>query len=440
MTTTLAIGIGGAEQRLLAEPVPALFFGLAVIAHLPAWGGLALVADSLPWFAGGPGPVLAVLHLLTLGVLLATAMGASLQMLPVALARPAPAATACLAVFALLALGLLAMTTGLATIDTRLLAAGGGLLALAVAVYAATLVRSLARPPVNALKAHALGAVACLALAAGLAVALVADSALGILADHAGIAIAHALAAGFGFMGLMVLGLSPVLLPMFAIAEPPGGRRLAVASALWSAALAVAIAGVLVAATPALTAAALLGLAATGLHVQAMRQMLAKRMRRRLGPEFVFIRAAWGLLALALMALLLLALGQMPATGPAVVIVLVLYGWLLTILLGVLQRILPFLASMHAARRRARPLLPTKLVAERALAIHRGCHFAALAVLLPAVLLAVPWAIRAAAAIGVVGAVAFAWFAGSVAVRARRHIRTAAPAPQAIPPGQGPDR
>ena len=51
--------------------------------------GVALVAaDELAGHRVGLGPALAALHLVTLGVLAMTAMGASLQLLPIATVQP----------------------------------------------------------------------------------------------------------------------------------------------------------------------------------------------------------------------------------------------------------------------------------------------------------------------------------------------------------------
>jgi hypothetical protein len=56
-------------------------------------------------------------------------------------------------------------------------------------------------------------------------------------------------------------------------------------------------------------------------------------------------------------------------------------GWLLSFLLGVLQRILPFLAAMHAAQGRRRPPTPSALTLSRALAWHAAAHALALLLL-----------------------------------------------------------
>jgi hypothetical protein len=85
-------------------------------------------------------------------------------------------------------------------------------------------------------------------------------------------------------------------------------------------------------------------------------------------------------------------------------------GWLLTFLLGVLQRIVPFPGAMHAAGHAARAPLPSALTSARALDVHCACHFVALALLAIAATLASARLVEAAAAIGVAGAVAFAVF------------------------------
>ena len=78
----------GATSRLLPMSVPFSFFGAAVAFHLLAWLALLAGAPRLPRFLGGLDWPLAALHLVTLGVLVMTALGASLQLLPVATRQP----------------------------------------------------------------------------------------------------------------------------------------------------------------------------------------------------------------------------------------------------------------------------------------------------------------------------------------------------------------
>jgi hypothetical protein len=105
--------------------------------------------------------------------------------------------------------------------------------------------------------------------------------------------------------------------------------------------------------------------------------------------------------------------------GPLFVVTLIA-GWLLTFLLGILQRILPFLASMHAARDKRRAPVPSALTAERPLAVHAICHFAALALLVLAIVLQASWLAQAAALAGAAGALAFAVFFAGVLRRMTR--------------------
>ena len=80
--------LAGATSRLLPASIPFRFFGAAIVYHLLAWLALLAGADGWPRFAGGFGWPLAALHLVTLGVLVMTAIGASLQLLPVATRQP----------------------------------------------------------------------------------------------------------------------------------------------------------------------------------------------------------------------------------------------------------------------------------------------------------------------------------------------------------------
>ena len=80
--------LSGATSRLLPASIPLRFFGAAIASHLLAWLALLAGSEAMPRFAGGLGWTLAALHLVTLGVLAMTAIGASLQLLPVATRQP----------------------------------------------------------------------------------------------------------------------------------------------------------------------------------------------------------------------------------------------------------------------------------------------------------------------------------------------------------------
>ncbi|HVS56233.1 MAG TPA: hypothetical protein VHJ55_08240, partial [Casimicrobiaceae bacterium] len=90
--------------------------------------------------------------------------------------------------------------------------------------------------------------------------------------------------------------------------------------------------------------------------------------------------------------------------------ILLIGGWLLTFLVGILQRIMPFLASMHAAPGKRLPPTPSSLTAQRPLEIHFVCHLAALGLLALAVVTGSEKVASAGALVGSVGAAAFAGF------------------------------
>jgi hypothetical protein len=143
-------------------------------------------------------------------------------------------------------------------------------------------------------------------------------------------------------------------------------------------------------------------------------------MRKRLGPSFVLVRVAWICLALSLILGTLIALEFWPWRGSALFGTIVLLGWLLTFVLGMLQRIVPFLASMHASGPGRAPPPVSSLTAERPLAIHRYCHFLALAGLVAGITADWPVVVRVAGLAGAAGATAFAWFFIATIARMRR--------------------
>ena len=80
--------LGGAKSRLLPVSVPFRFFVAGALFHFALWVAMLLAADDLASFRGGMGPPLAIVHLSHLGVSTTTAIGAAVQLLPVATRRP----------------------------------------------------------------------------------------------------------------------------------------------------------------------------------------------------------------------------------------------------------------------------------------------------------------------------------------------------------------
>lgn len=413
--------LAGAGSRLLPPSVPFRYFGAAVAFHALAWIALLVGADAAPRFAGGLGWTLAALHLVTLGTLAMTAIGASLQLLPVATRRTVGGSRAPALIWWLYTPGVAVAALGMGAAAPAVLATGAVAVVVALAAFAVLLARNLlGAKGMPIVVAHGWAAAASLAVTLATAVAL-AGSYVGwtSVGRSAGLAL-HVVLAAFGFMGMLALGLSYILVPMFALAQAPDDRTAWISYASATAALAAAgVAAIGVAPRLLYTLAAGAGAVAVSLHLRLMTVALATGMRRHLGRSFALVRIGWALLVLALpLGLAVAHEVELAAVGTLFGVVLVA-GWLLTFLLGILQRIVPFLASMHAARGKGLPPTPSALTADRPLRIHFGCHLAALALLAAGVVADSALAVRAAACAGTAGALAFGAFFASAMRRMR---------------------
>lgn len=425
-----AFGSSG-RSRLLPASVPLRYFGAAAVFHALAWAMLLAGAPGLPGFSGGLGTVFAALHSATLGVLAMTAIGASLQMLPVATRQPVRSVAAAKAVWWLLVPAVALFAGAGAAYEPRWLGPGAFAVAVALALYAWLLFENLRRARgMPAVRAYGWSALACLVLALAAGVALVAHYEHGIALDRAAFATAHLVLAAYGFMGLLAFGLAYFLLPMFAVAPAPPARL--AWSTLGTALGAIVLSLVALAFDRSgigLAGAAALGIGATALHWISLERAFARRLRGPLGSAFMLVRVSWACLAASLAVALGLALGWLPARAAVLFGVLLVPGWLLGFALAVLQRIVPFLATVHAAGAgRGAPLVST-FTPERPLAAHRLLHVAALAGLIAAVVLDSAVLAQLAALAGLAGALAYLVFFFTVLVRLR--------AERPAPPAQG---
>ena len=403
--------LGSASERLLPLSLPFRFFAAAVVFHMAAWVVLALGANDLPDYAGGGGPVLAAIHLLTLGVFTMSAMGASLQLLPVATLQGFAAPRLIAGIWWLFNLGSLILALGMYFFWHRAMAAGGTLAGLAILLYLWLLLGNLRRGgALVAVVAHGWLAVAALLGLLAVGLALIVTQEYGIFADAQRSAVSHMLVAAYGFMGLLAFGFSYVLVPMFALTQVPGQKWALASLGIGAIGLVIGLFGAWFGMDLCAAIGGCVGLLAAMIHLSLMVQALRERMRKRLGPAFILIRLAWGLLPLSLLAGIAWALDLLGARG-GVIFSLSLLAWLLTFLLAILQRIVPFLASMHAAIAiKHRPPTVTALTAQMPLNIHMYCHCASLLLLGVGIIWSQTLIIVVAALIGLVGAGAFAWF------------------------------
>ncbi len=408
--------LGEAKNRLLPASVPFRYFISATVFHVFAWIILFLGANSLPGFTGGPGLILASLHLLTLGVFVMTAMGASFQLLPVATRQALRYQWLTKLSFWLFMPGTLMLTWSMYNLSSTTLylsffAMGSGLLFFTL-LTANNLYRAHSAMPV--VTAHGWGAITALIILSILGISLLLNFTTGFIEDRQSIAAVHFIFATFGFMGLLVFGFSHVLIPMFVLSRSLPSQFGWYELTLSTMAIVVAITGILMQNNNLIIFATLLGIASSATYLWLMRIALRTSIRKRLGLSFVIIKASWSLLVISLLLALALMMDLPVPNGMTLFGFLLIVGWLLTFLTGILQRIMPFLASMHVCSKDGKPPLLSELTAERPLVVHAVCHFAALGFCSTGIVLNAPVLVKTGAVFGFVGAIAFAGFAGYI--------------------------
>lgn len=269
-------------SRRAALPAPTLPLAYFGVAHL----ALALAALVLVMQPELPGPfhyhprLIGVVHLVTLGWISASILGAFYIVAPLAFGMPFPARAGDVAAFAAFWLGTAGMVAGFWTSRFALvgLASTGVLAGLAVVGGRAMLGLRQARLPggvalhvalafTNILVAGSVG----LVLAIGKVSGLPGWSPLALASAHAHLAVL-----GWGVM--MVIGVSYRLVPMFLPAAMPTGRQLAT-SAVWLQAGALGIAWALATGRSVLPWAACV-LVALAAFMREARRMLAHRRPR----------------------------------------------------------------------------------------------------------------------------------------------------------------
>lgn len=333
--------------------VPLRFFvtapAFAILAALIGlWQGPELYASR--WSPS----TLAATHLLTLGFAAMVMVGALMQIMPVLAGAPIPWPRSIAAVVhGGLTLGTLALAGGFLTGEPALLGFAVALLGSAFTIFLAAMATSLARVRLVNESVRMLRLVAvALAVTAVLGLWLAASRGWGIALPEASMRDIHPAWGFLGWTGLLVAGVASRVVPMFQMtpAYPAWmprrlGLALFAALAAWSIAVwrsesALAIAGT------ATLAALYATFAATTLWLQ-------RRRRRRLPDvNLLFWRA--GMLSAAAASLLWLASSfwrDAPSRLALFLGVLTIVGATLSVISGMLYKIVPFLAWFHLQAR-----------------------------------------------------------------------------------------
>ncbi len=328
-----------------------LYLGFAHLCLAAAFALVAADPDGLGGFYYHP-RLIAVVHLVTLGWIGASVLGAIYLVAPLALRCPLPAGALDVAACAAFAVGVLGMASHFWMDSYRGMTWSAILVTLAFTWVGVRVGRGLRRAPVPAeVKLHVVLAFANVLLVAGLGILLGVNKVAPFLpfAQLRG-ALAHAHLAVLGFGTMIVMGAGYRLLPMILPAAMPHGPW-ALASALLVQAGALGVAAALMTDRGLALAAAL-----TLLGLLAFFSRVGWMLRRRRPAPAALPRPDVGVLH-ALQSLAYLALAA--AAGLALVIapeadwslslsmaygVFALVGFLSQIVVGVESRLLPMVA------------------------------------------------------------------------------------------------
>ncbi|MEW6133295.1 MAG: hypothetical protein AB1591_09060 [Pseudomonadota bacterium] len=368
---------------------------------------------------------LALTHALTLGFLAMVMLGAMLQMLPVVAGSPVPATRfVARASHVALILGTVALMAGFLLSTPKAFAAGVILLLAAFAVFIAaaiSLARAAANVTVNGMRFAVASLIFTIALGAALALLRAGwwnESLEGASAAHV----------GFGLLGwvlLLVVGVAYQVVPMFQI-TPPYPPRLSrwLAGAMFALLALRALAPIFPYPAVILLDAGL----ATGVLLFAFHTLNLQSRRRRKLPDITLDYWRIGMASLIACVLAWLVAQLWPAWAdsnayPLLLGVLFLVGFAVSVVAGMLYKIVPFLAWFHLqAQLQAKAgTIPNmkQMIDEKNLRLQFRLHLAALALLVAAV--AWPAALHMPA--GIVLALSALMLWGNLSTALRRYLQ-----------------
>lgn len=336
--------------------LPLLYFSLAHVCLAAAFAALAAWPSRFAAFFYHP-QMVAVVHLITLGWISASILGALSMIAPMALRTRLPARPSDHAAFALYVIGVAGMVAHFWLDSPRgmIWASGSAALALLWATGRAAFALRMAPIP-SAVKLHFFLAFLNLAVAATLGILLGLNKVQPVLGGFVlSNVYAHAHMAALGWGTMMVMAAGYRLLPMLLPSAMPGGKRLYASAVLLEAGVlglffsflgrsrAVAVFAPLVAA----------GIAAFLLQVAWMKRHPRPAPRELRRPDWGVLHAVQALFWLAVASGLGMVLAFAPASEWKLRAALVygtlgLVGFLSQIVVGVSHRLLPIYAWMRA--------------------------------------------------------------------------------------------
>lgn len=344
------------EKRLPPRWLPLLYFGFAHLCLAAAFAAVALDPRGVAGFFYHPRMV-AVVHLVTLGWITSSILGAIYMIGPMALRLPMPARAADRWAFGLFVEGVTGMVVHFWIAEASGMVWSAGMVTLALLHVALRVLRALPAAPIQrAVKLHfALGFLnLLLAATAGLLLGL--DKVFHFLPGYvlANVA-AHAHLAALGWALMIVMGAGYRLLPMLLPAAMPGRKSLWASALLLEAGL-LGLSTGLVARRAWAGLFALLAVAGIAAFLREVLWMLRnprpapKDLPR---PDLGILHVAQALLCLLLAAILGIVLILSPPAPWKIAATLVygvlgLVGFLAQMVIGVNARLLPLFSWLTA--------------------------------------------------------------------------------------------
>jgi hypothetical protein len=413
---------GLALERAPPIAVPLRFFLTAPVFLLAA--GVVLVWNGPEALASRAAPAaLAATHFVTLGFMTMVMAGAMLQMLPVLAGAPVPqVATAAALIHAGLTVGTAALGGGFLLGRPLLLKVAAWVLGATVLVLVLAAAAALARAAVRnaTTRGMSLG-VAGLVVTVALGLVLAATYAWGVpLANLAARAL-HPAWGLLGWAGLLVAAVAFQVVPMFQMTPRyPDAMTRWFTAAAFGVLIAWSLAAWYAAASPV---ELVLGLAlAVGYGAFAGTTLVLQRRRRRRVRDattaFWQLGMACAAAACAGWAVRLVVPGELAALEVAIG-VLALAGFAVSVIDGMLYKIVPFLAWFHLQAEVGAKRAPhmKKILGDRPQLVHLAVHAAAVALLVIAVAWPEPLARIAGLALALAALILFR----NLIVAARRH-------------------
>jgi len=329
-------------------------------------------------------------HLLVLGWATMIAMGAVYQLINVILQTQFFSEKLGFVHYGFFTAGTTGLLIGFRSADTMWIAVCAAMAVVGILLFAVNMGITIWKARQwNAITLSSTAAIACLALTGLLGAAMGLDLAYGWFGGmHERLFGAHIWLGAIGWFGLLIVGFSFKLLPMFYLAHDYPTRLQRWIAGLWAAASAVGAISFLLDAHEGILAGLILLTAALALYNLHIIQIRSHRHKPNPG---IGIRWAVGLARAVLIASAAAALAYgigadlLPSSAYTMAIWLYLYGWVALTILGYMSKIVPFLWWTHKyGSLIGKQKVPTmaQLLKERPLNLLLGTLAAALLLLL----------------------------------------------------------